>query len=264
MFKFLLSSLRAAFIKKKGEYRHYLLDYIVDLFIKFVFFIAMLTAYPETVPLESLVRISCFILWYLAAHVLAKMSNVLVEEAYLGTLPQILTTRTSLLLYLVAHTVAEIVMSLIWIVGFLVLAAFFMPFGRALVQLSLWQVGAALVVVAVALAGIVGMGLFLFGLSIKFKQVGSISELLIFVMLLFSGFFIPPDHLPRELISVDFVSPLWWFFDLLNRIILRQLVGIQPLFLIQAMVSTGWVVGGLVVTNRLLRQAKMRGTLLNY
>jgi len=183
MFKLLLCPLRAAFVKKKGEYRHYLLDYIVDLLIKFVFFVGMLIAYPETQPLEGLVRVSCFILWYLAAHVLAKMSNMLIEEAYLGTLPQILTTKTSLLLYLVAHTIAEVAMSLIWVVGFLALAAFLMPFWTALAQLSLWQVGTALVVVVVALVGIVGIGFFLFGLSIKFKQVGSISELLIFIML---------------------------------------------------------------------------------
>ena len=260
----LLFPLKAAFVKKKAEYRHYLLDYIIDLLIKFVFFVAMMAAYPKTQPVESVVRVSCFILWYLAAHVMAKMSNILVEEAYLGTLPQILTTKTSLFIYLIAHTAAEVVMSLIWIVGFLALAAFLMPFWTTLGPLSLWQVGTGLVVIAIALLGIVGMGLFLFGLSIKFKQVGSVSELLIFVMLLFSGFFIPPDRLPHVLISIDLVSPLWWAFDLLNRILLCQFVGIYSLILTQAIISISWIIVSIVITNRLLRRAKMRGTLLNY
>jgi ABC-2 type transport system permease protein len=264
MLKSLLFALRAAFVKKKGEYRYYLLDYIVGLLIKFVFFVAMLIAYPETHPLEGLVRISCFILWYLAAHVLAKMSNVVVEEAYLGTLAQILTTKTSLLVYLVAHTISEVVMSFIWILGFIALAVFLMPFGAALAQLSLWQVGMAFVVVLVALIGIVGMGIFLFGLSIKFKQVGSISELLIFVMLLFSGFFIPPNYLPHVLIMVNFVSPLWWAFDLLHRIVLGELVQLHPYLLTQIAVSAVWIAAGVIVTNHFLYQAKIRGTLLNY
>lgn len=253
---------RAAIIKKLGEYRHYLIDYIVGLLVKIVFFVAMLVAYPEPELLDNLARVGGFILWYLAAHVLAKMSNVFIEEASLGTLLQVLSARTPLLLYLVVHAIAEVVMSTIWIGAFVVLAGLLTPVWTAVGQLSLWQVGTALGVMILALVAVMGMGLVLFGLSIRFKRVGSISEVLSFWMLFFSGFYIPSSDLPRAIVVISSASPLWWAFEILSRLLHEGPLGLTVVGL--AVNTTVWISAGMILTNSFLRQAKARGILTTY
>lgn len=254
--------LKAAFIKKKSEYRHYLLDYFVGLMIKLVFFVAMLVAYPGLEPMENLTRVSAYVLWYFAAHILAKMGNVVIEEASLGTISQILTTRTSIYVQLAAQAIAEVVMSLIWITLFLAIGATLTPYWMPLVDLTLLQVTAAIGVVFVTLVALVGIGFLLFGLSIIFKQVGSITELLIFAMLFFSGFFIPLADLPGLLEALARASPLWWSFSLLDLTFRGHPLGFN--LVAYAAVSVAWIMLGLGLASQTLKVAKARGTLTSY
>jgi len=260
--RYLWWPLRAAFIKKRGEYRHYLVDYVVGLLLKLLFFVAMLLAYPAVDPVGNLARIHGFVLWYFAAHILAKMSNMVLEEAYLGTFLQVLTARTPLFLFLAAHSIAEIVMSSLWIGLFLVVGSVLTPFWKGVGLLSPGQGATILLVVLITLAGLIGMGFFLFGLSILFKVVGSITELLIFAMLFFSGFFIPLSTLPRLLIVLGYGSPLWWSFTLLHRVFQGEGVGFG--LVAHAGVAVVWAALGIAVSSYTLKLAKTRGTLAAY
>jgi len=89
----LLRVLIAFLIKKQAEFHRYWSDFIVGLFIKFIFFLGALYAKPIQNLDEAITRISAFSLWYLSAHVVSKLANSPLEEAYLGTLEQVLSMR---------------------------------------------------------------------------------------------------------------------------------------------------------------------------
>jgi len=255
-------ALQAVLVKKKGEYRHYLADYLVGIAIKVIFLAAMVVAYPELSPRENLARILGFLLWYFAAHVLAKMSNMMIEEATLGTLSQLLTARVSVFFQLAGLAVGEVIMSLIWIIPFAAVATLLTGSASVLGELSGGQWVKLGLTLILGLSGVMGMGLVLFGISVRFKQVGSLSEVLIFFMLFFSGFFIPVAALPPVLLAIGLGSPLSWAFGLVERVLGGEPAGMG--FAAQAAVAFGWTLSGTWIARAMLRRAKRQGALTTY
>lgn len=262
MVRALWLAMKAALIKKRAEYRYYATDYLLGVLIKFIFFIAMLMISPTAEPEDLLARALGFILWYFAAHILAKMSSTMVEEAYLGTVSQIFVARTPLQAFLATQAIAEVLLSMVWIAAFLVLTTPLAPILAAISQFNPSELGMVLLVFAIAISGLVGMGLFLFGLSIKFKQVGSFSEVLIFFMLFFSGFFIPVDNLPRFILGIGCLSPLFWATRIIGDIFHRHIL--WEWIAVAIGVGALWVLLGVVTTGYFYHQAKRKGTLTNY
>ena len=256
-------ALRAAFLKKRGEYRHYRLDYAVGLGLKLMFFLTMLWAYPGLPPAQQSVRIYGFLLWYLAAHLLAKMSNLVLEEAYLGTWEQILSSRTSLWAFLLAQGMAEIVLSLVWVLPFSLIAAALTPFWQAWHTLGWtnWLHWAGLTLLT--LTALLGLGVGLFGISIRYKQIGSLSELLIFALLFFSGFFFPVNQLPLWARPMIALSPLYWAVRGAQALLLQ---GQGPILAWQALLlhAVGWGLIGSLVTRFYWHWALRQGTLTRY
>jgi ABC-2 type transport system permease protein len=205
----LRGAIGAAWLKKTAEYRAYLFDFAVGLAIKFVFFMAALYVAPLVEPAAAMVRVYGFVIWYLSAHLLAKTANVLIEEAYLGTLGQVLVARIPFSLFALSVGLVELLFSSLWVMGFLAIAGAVAPILPAL--RTLWGDGAkAAVFAAVNFAGMGGLGLLLLSMSIRFKRVGAIAEILTFYLLFFSGFFFPISQLPTVVRHVDVLSPLYW------------------------------------------------------
>lgn len=254
--------LAATLIKKVAEYRYYRWDYFVGLLIKFVFFLAMMTATQPSDSQQLNVRIVGFILWYFSAHILAKLGNVLIEEAYLGTLPQILVTRTSLIRFAIATALAEVLLSTIWVVGFVILVQPMLPPGISTTWANPTSVLFTLCISVLCLVGIIGMGLVLFGLSVEWKRVGSFTEVLIFFMLFFSGFFIPSYRLPSAVLIAGYASPLFWSMKALSVSFGQLVIRHTLIFLIA--VAVAWVVTGALCTHYFVERAKQKGTLTHY
>lgn len=254
--------LAAALVKKVAEYRYYRLDYFVGLLIKFVFLLAMITGVGPGSPEELNMRIIGFILWYFSAHILAKMGNILIEEAYLGTLPQVLVTRTSLMRFATATALAEVLLSTIWIAAFVLIVWPMLPSGISAMWASARWVMCTLCVSALCLVGIAGMGFVLFGLSVEWKRVGAFTEVLIFFMLFFSGFFIPPHRLPAAILVAGRASPLFWSVKALGIPLGQETASgtVIPLMV----VALVWVAAGMLSSRYFIERAKLKGTLTHY
>jgi len=257
----LVFAFRAALIKKWAEYRYYRWDFAVGLLIKLIFFLAMMFTIPTGSPEEAAVRVSGFVLWYFGAHLIGKMANLLIEEAYLGTLPQVLASRLSIWAFLGVTAAAEVLLSSVWIAAFILLALPLAPIpAAALAQsLSRWS---SLAAALAALLGLLGMALTIFGLSIEFKRAGSFAEVLIFFMLFFSGFFIPLDRVPPVLEALAAVSPLYWFASGMQQV----LAGRPPWTPLAVLLgcSAAWLAAGVALTAVLMRRAAVHGTLTRY
>lgn len=203
----LVNVIGAAWVKKRAEYRRYWLDFVVGLAIKCIFFLGALFAVPGAPPAELALRVLGFGLWYLSSHGVAKMGNMALEEAYMGTAEQVLVTRTHPARWLAGTVFVELLFSAVWVAVFAVIAAILT--GPAVLLHGLATVGwSGLLLGSAGLAGMVGCGLVALGLSLRFKQVGSLVEVFLYYLLVFSGFFLPPGALPAVLQVLNAISPM--------------------------------------------------------
>lgn len=196
-------------IKKRAEYRQYWLDITVGFVIKFIFFLGTLYASPVQTGQEALVRLVGFSLWYLSSHVVSKLGNTALEEAYLGTTEQVLSTRTKLWQLLLGLIMAEIILSLVLVFVFLGVSTMIVggpPLWSGIEESAIQL----LVFSGVGLCGMIGLGFMVLGLSLRYKQVGSVTEAILYYFLIFSGFFLDPKLLPMAVHLLNQLSPLAW------------------------------------------------------
>lgn len=251
----ILRVILAFFLKKRAEFRSYWIDFLVGLCIKFIFFLGMLYAMPIQDGNEAVTRIFGFSLWYLSANLVAKLGNSVLEEAYLGTVEQVVSTRSRKWKLLLGLIVSEIIFSLIWVSTF---------FGVALVVVGIptFLSGVkqiAFIAIAygfVGLLGMVGVGLVMLGLSLRFKRVGAITEIVLYYLLVFSGFFLPPKFIPETFHFFNVISPLAWFVK-------GMLNGVNEIAY-AILVSALWLLLGVVILKSQWNWARRTGRLSSY
>jgi len=163
--------------------------------------------------------------------------------------------------FLSVTAVAEVLLSSVWIAAFILLALPLSPLPAAAVAQGLFR-WTNLAAAVVALLGLLGMALTVFGLSIEFKRAGSFAEVLIFFMLFFSGFFIPRDQVPQAIEALASVSPLYWFVSSTEQVLPGGRSWTPPTVLLTC--SAGWFAVGVALTRLLLRRAAVKGTLARY
>ncbi len=236
---------RAFLARSLALQRRYFADYALGLLVKVFFFAAILYASQGHSAREAYV--AGFLLWYLAAHLLARMANFFLEEAYLGTLARLLASPHPPVAIVAALSLAELLMALPWVAALAVYAR--------LSGVSLAGLGAsALVAGLLALVGVWGLGLTLLAASLRYQQVGSFTEMLTFYLLLFSGFFVPGEKLPLTLRAVNLLNPLEKAVGVFSG------GGFGPLGLAAAF----WVLVGGVAFALGYRWARQSGRLLDY
>ncbi len=191
---------RAFLARSLALQRRYFADYALGLLVKVFFFTAILYA-SQGSPARP-VYVAGFLLWYLAAHLLARMANFFLEEAYLGTLARLLASPHPLAAIVAALSLAELLMALPWIAA---LGFYAWLSGVSLAGFGPEALGAGLL----ALIGVWGLGLALLAASLRYKQVGSFTEMLTFYLLLFSGFFVSGEKLPFAVRAVNTLNPLF-------------------------------------------------------
>ena len=202
-----------------------------------------------------MLRLYGFVLWYFTSHLFAKLSNFIIEEAYLGTISQVLTSKAPLWAFFSGLIIVEVGFSSLWVLAFILLAWTIIPLGDIL-QLAFSQSGKLISLGLIALIGMSGMGLFLLGFSLRFKQVNALSEVILFYMLFFSGFFFDIDRLPDGIKWANFISPLYWA---------SQGVTLSSNTFLGAFVSSAiWLITGILIMRYFWKQAMQLGKLTTY
>ena len=110
--------------------------------------------------------------------------------------------------------------------------------------------GAALL----ALLGVWGLGLALLAASLRYKQVGSFTEMLTFYLLLFSGFFVSWEKLPLMVRAINALNPLYQMVMALSG---REYLGLLAS-------AAFWLLTGGLALAYSYRWALRAGRLLDY
>jgi ABC-2 type transport system permease protein len=251
----ILNVVLASFLKKRAEYRRYWFDFTVGLIIKFVFFLGTLYASPIQTGKEATLKLFGFSLWYLSAHLISKLGNTVIEEAYLGTAEQVLSTKTPPWQVLMGVVIAEIALSSVWVVLFFICAALMIGFSEILSGI-LSMITEIVVFGGVSLIGMTGIGVFILGLSLRLKQVGAVTEVLLYYLLIFSGFFLSSNLLPTAFHILNYFSPLSWAVQGVNE-------G-WPVFFPALGISLLWLAMGSLVLKQQWHWARKNGKIGSY
>ncbi len=180
------------------------------------FFLGTLYASPIQTGKEATVKLFGFSLWYLSAHLISKLGNTVIEEAYLGTAEQVLSTKTAPWKILTGVVIAEVALSSMWVTLFFVCAALMIGFSEILSGI-VSMITEIVVFGGVSLIGMTGIGVFILGLSLRLKQVGAVTEVLLYYLLIFSGFFLSSNVLPTAFHILNYFSPLSWAVQGVNE-----------------------------------------------
>ncbi|MFC0298441.1 ABC transporter permease [Geobacillus jurassicus] len=94
------------------------------------------------------------------------------------------------------------------------------------------------------------------GLSFRLKQVGAVTEVLLYYLLMFSGFFLSPKLLPSVFHVLNFFSPLSWA--------VHGMRAGWPALVPALLVSCFWVGAGVIVLRSQWNWARKAGKLGSY
>jgi ABC-2 type transport system permease protein len=154
-----------------------------------------------------------YLLWAYARVVIFGVSTELVGEAQAGTLEQIALSPTPAPLLLLGRVAALLASTslMIGLVGVVLalLLGIHLPVGPA-----------GLVVLALTLAGLLGFGLLLGGLTLVFKQIASLADLLQNAILFLNGALVPIERFPDWLAALARLVPTTQGISLLRRVVL--------------------------------------------
>jgi ABC-type polysaccharide/polyol phosphate export permease len=155
-------------------------------------------------------RIIGFAMWQVASAVLYEMGTSIDAEIGNGTLPQIALTSSGILRTLTARTVAVVIveLGLSAALGVACVVTSAAVLGTA--TLSISHAALTALAFAVALLGIVGIGMVVSGLSMLIRGFSSVLNLIQYGMFFFGGTFTDILSLPMPFRAVGLAFPTTW------------------------------------------------------
>ena len=202
-----------------------------------------------------------FLLWFYAAFAISSMSSGITGDASIGTLEQLYMSPMPTWLVFVGRVIATFVKGTVMVALLGIVLAMVLP-----VTLPLEL--AALPPFALTMVGLFGFGYAIGGLTLVFKQIGSVNNLLTNVLLFLNGALLPVHHFPPWLETVAVFLPTTQGIIVLRKVVVdgASLIAVwedgSMVFL--AVQSVLYLAVGWALFNVGERVAKRRGTLGQY
>ncbi|HLE97222.1 MAG TPA: ABC transporter permease [Candidatus Thermoplasmatota archaeon] len=187
------------------------------------------------------------------------------SEQVRGTFEILIPTRRGVSTLPFAYLLYRMVNGLLFAGIMLVLFAYIVPPGQVQV-LDPVAVTFAMLALALSALGLWGLGLVFGGLVTIYKEIGPATAVVQFVMMAFSGAYVPVEILPTWAHPIATVLPVTYTFRLLRgALVAEQTVFdlIPELFVVFAF-GLVFVVGGMWLYRRCLDSARRHGTIYGY
>ncbi len=230
---------------------------LVLLFVFISFFIGSGTIESEGLPAVLL----GYLVWLYAVMAISNMSTSLSGEASIGTLEQIYMSPVPAWLVIVGWVVANFLQHTVIVALLGVILVIILP-----VTLPLEL--AALPPFVLTMIGLIGFGYAIGGLTLVYKQVGSVSSLLTNVLLFLNGSLLPVHHFPAWLETIAVFLPTTQGIIVLRKVVVDDMsliaVWEDGSMVFLAVQSVLYLVAGWALFNVGERVAKRQGTLGQY
>lgn len=237
------------------SFKFNLLSDVLSLFLIFLginFFMGYGSFQPDSIAF-TLVG---FCLWTYAAFAIGNMSFALREEQQQGTVEQMCMGATPFSALLFGRTLSNF----IWTTAIVLVGGGSIALGF---QLELGLTPSVIPVLILALVGLYGLGFLIGGLTLLFKNILSLSNMMQNLLLFLNGAIVPVTAFPNWMTQVTRVLPTTLSIEVVRMITLdgQSLLdawnaGLLPLL---ALHSTTWFVVGLALFAVADRAARKRG-----
>lgn len=202
-----------------------------------------------------------YVVWFYARIVIMSTGADLVGEAQAGTLEQMYMTPARTEVLVLGRVLATLLTTTIMV--FMTAIALVLILG---ISIPLrWE---GLVILFLTMAGLFGFALLLGGLTLVFKQVESLADLIQNALLFLTGSLLPIDHFPPWLAAFSRTLPITQGIDVLRKVLLngQSLVAAwNDQSLIWLIVnSLIYLILGWVIFKRCEQVAKKQGSLSHY
>ena len=202
-----------------------------------------------------------FLLWFYAAFAISSMSSGITGEASIGTLEQLYMSPMPTWLVFLGRVIATFVKGTVMVALLGIVLAMILPVTLPL-ELS------ALPPFALTMVGLFGFGYAIGGLTLVFKQIGSVNNLLTNVLLFLNGALLPVHHFPAWLETIAVFLPTTQGIIVLRKVVVDDMsliaVWEDGSMVFLAVQSLVYLAAGWALFNVGERVAKRRGTLGQY
>lgn len=210
--------------KNLNELKNYRLDAVFNFFSSFIVIIGIFYLYLKINNQNILQLLIGLLLWDFSRTALHSSSYIIREELVLGTLQQILLSKTSLINIINQRIFAEFVINIILFLIQIIVCIFLF---NIKLDFNVNQFLTTIPLIIITIIGFIGLGYFFSGLCLIFKKATSIANLLYYALLFFTGIIFPIDKLPVFFRNFSYIFPITWmnqilssFFNIYNYIFL--------------------------------------------
>lgn len=196
----------------KAEFRKYMLevktyypDHIVNVIVLIIFFVGFLNSSIGSGNFNTIYI--GFVFWFFASNVISESSNSISFEKQAGTFEQLLSKPVNIQLVIICRVLSWLLMTSAKI-------AFVLVFIRVIFNIPFILTLNIVVILLLSLIGVLGVGMFLSGLTVKYTKTASFESIINYFLLFFSGTFGYMDASNFKRISI-FLLVLEYFFRLI-------------------------------------------------
>lgn len=249
----------ALLIAELRKYWHetctYYADSIVGIITTYILFVTFFMGFKGTASLDKSYYIG-FLFWYFASNIISEASTSISSEKQSGTLEQLLTKRYNIVPIIITK-------SAVWLLFAIVKSIFLV----LLITITIGvQISFNLLVIPVMLVviwGLLGLGLFLAGLTIKYTKTASFESIISYVLLFLSGTLIDNTTLPKWLQTISLTMPLTRGIDISRNIIRGAYVPSTEFYLL-ILTSSMYFIFGLSIFYMIYKHGTRNGISNNY
>lgn len=211
-----INVLKAELHKYLSEIKTYYPDHVVNIIVTYIFFAGFFLGFVDNNYIDNAYYIS-FIYWFFASNIISEASVSISFEKQVGTFEQLLTKPVSLYIILIVRTVVWLAISIIKAIILLILIKLTLPI-RLVFSLKL------IPVFIITVIGLIGVGLLLSGLTLKYTKTASFESIISYILLFFTGSIIDLNSLPEVFRMLSHMLPLTDGIELSKKILLNSAV----------------------------------------
>ncbi len=262
---FFFDLVKAECIMLKGEIKQYYMNYIFYNIGLIVMFIGLFYSLEyDSNSKEGAVLLIGLVLWQLCTSALSYLPFVVSDEATMGTLEQIFMTRTNIKIVLLSKALVSFSFNLFKALLLFIICTFI--FGNTNVFLSMGYKNIyILLIIIITTTSFYMLGLLVAGLALFFKRVGSVVNILNYIILFFSNITIPASSLPIAFKGISYFISVSWAMEIIRAIVYENIHNTSYYVLIGFISSTiCFTFIGLIGFKMSLDKAKNLGKLGHY
>lgn len=259
----MINLLRAELTMLYGELKNYYINYIFFNLSILVTFIGLFYTFSFEEKQHSLILLITLVAWQLCTSAISYIGYVVQDEAMLGTLEQIFMTRTKATTVFMSKIIVNGVFNCLKALILFFICIFAFGIKDIIFQINIVDTIKIIAFIILTVFSFYALGLVFGGLSLFLKRIQSLTGVITYFLLFFTGITVEVNKLPFILRYISYVLPITWLNKIVNNIVIEKNISITNLayFGISCIILS---IVGYSVFNRCIYKAKKMGKLGQY